>query len=91
MSQKELAVALAADHEISQAAATAIIKSLGAYHAAELVQEGKTTITGVGNFTVKTRAAREGRNPSTGEALHIPEKKVVKFSALTVLEDAVNG
>lgn len=91
MSQKELAAALAADHEISQAAATAIIKSLGAYHAAELVQDGKTTITGVGNFTVKTRAAREGRNPSTGEALQIPEKKVVKFSALTVLEDAVNG
>jgi DNA-binding protein HU-beta len=91
MSQKELAAALAADHEISQAAAVGIIKSLGAYHAAELVQEGKTTITGVGNFTVKTRAAREGRNPSTGETLQIPEKKVVKFICLTALEDAVNG
>lgn len=91
MSQKELAAALAADHEISQAAAVAIIKSLGAYHAAELAQDGKTTITGIGNFAVKTRAAREGRNPSNGEALHIPQKKVVKFSALTALEDAVNG
>jgi DNA-binding protein HU-beta len=91
MSQKELAAALAEDHGISQVAAVGIIKSIGAYHAAELAQDGKTTITGVGNFTVKTRAAREGRNPSTGEALHIPEKKVVKFSALTALEDAVNG
>jgi DNA-binding protein HU-beta len=91
MSQKELAAALAEDHGISQVAAVQIIKSVGAYHAAELAQDGKTTITGVGNFTVKTRAAREGRNPSNGEALHIPEKKVVKFSCLTALEDVVNA
>jgi DNA-binding protein HU-beta len=91
MSQKELAAALAVEHGVSQAAATAIVKSVGAYHAAELAQDGKTTVTGIGNFTVKTRAAREGRNPSTGESLHIPEKKVVKFSCLTALEDVVNA
>jgi DNA-binding protein HU-beta len=91
MSQKELAAALAEVHGISQVAAVQIIKSVGAYHSEELAKEGKTTITGIGNFAVKTRAAREGRNPSTGEVLHIPEKKVVKFSCLTAVEDAVNG
>jgi DNA-binding protein HU-beta len=91
MSQKELAAALAEDHGISQTTAVSIIKKIGGYLQAELVETGKTTVTGLGNFTVKTRAAREGRNPLTGEALHIPEKKVVKFSCLTALEDAVNG
>jgi DNA-binding protein HU-beta len=91
MSQKELAAALAEDHGISQVAAVQIIKSVGAYHAAELAQDGKTTVTGIGNFTVKTRAAREGRNPSTGEALHIAEKKVIRFSSFSALEDMVNA
>lgn len=91
MSQKELAAVLSKEHSISQQRASNIIRHIGGFHATELASTGKTTINGVGNFTVKTRAAREGRNPSNGEVLHIPEKKVVKFSALTVLEDAVNG
>jgi DNA-binding protein HU-beta len=36
-------------------------------------------LVGFGTFAVKERAAREGRNPSTGEALKIPAKKIVTF------------
>ena len=48
-------------------------------------------ITGFGGFEVKTRAARTGRNPKTGEAVEIPASKYVAFSAGTALKDKVNG
>jgi DNA-binding protein HU-beta len=48
-------------------------------------------ITGFGGFEVKTRAARTGRNPKTGEAVEIPASKYVAFSAGSTLKDKVNG
>ena len=46
----------------------------------ETLQKGeKVTIVGFGTFALANRAAREGRNPQTGETIRIPEKKVVRF------------
>ena len=45
---------------------------------------------GFGKFEVSERAARDGRNPQTGETIKIPASKAVKFSAGQVLKDAVN-
>jgi len=39
------------------------------------------TLTDFGSFKVVERAAKEGRNPQTGEPIEIPAKKVVKFEA----------
>ena len=47
-------------------------------------------ITGSGGFEVKTREARTGRNPRTGEPVEIPASKYVSFSAGSVLKDKVN-
>lgn len=47
-------------------------------------------LIGFGTFEVRTRAAREGRNPRTGEPLKIPEKKVPAFKAGKKLKDAVS-
>jgi DNA-binding protein HU-beta len=41
----------------------------------------KTIITGFGTFLVRSRAARRGRNPQTGDAIQIPGKKLPSFSA----------
>lgn len=41
----------------------------------------KVALLGFGTFSVSERAAREGRNPQTGETMNIPAKKVVKFKA----------
>ena len=49
----------------------------------------EVSIAGLGIFDVKTRAARKGRNPRTGEELTIPEMKVPKFRAAKALKDAV--
>jgi DNA-binding protein HU-beta len=42
-------------------------------------------------LSVDTRAARTGRNPKTGEALSIPAKRVIKFTAYKHFRDAVGG
>jgi DNA-binding protein HU-beta len=48
------------------------------------------TISGFGTFVTKSRAARTGRNPRTGEAIAIPASKVPSFKAGKGLKDAVN-
>ncbi len=52
--------------------------------------DGKSVgLIGFGTFEVRTRAAREGRNPQTGSTITIPEKKVPAFKAGKGLRDAV--
>lgn len=41
----------------------------------------KVVITGFGTFLIRSRAARRGRNPQTGETIQIPRKKLPSFSA----------
>lgn len=49
----------------------------------------EVTISGFGVFTAKTRAARTGRNPKTGETISIPAMRVPKFRAGKNLKDAL--
>ncbi len=49
----------------------------------------KVVISGFGTFEVRTRAARTGRNPRTGEDITIPEQKSPAFKAGKVLKDCV--
>ena len=51
----------------------------------------EVTLAGFGKFSVKKMAAREGRNPTTGESISIPAKKKVKFVAQKALKDAVQA
>ena len=50
----------------------------------------KVQIIGFGTFEVKETAAREGRNPQTGETISIPAGKKPSFSPAKALKDAVN-
>lgn len=49
----------------------------------------KVNIAGFGIFRVADRKAREGRNPKTGETVHIKASKAPKFRASKVLKEAV--
>jgi DNA-binding protein HU-beta len=70
-------------------AARAVEAVLGAV--TESLQKGDAvTLSGFGTFAVKTRAARTGRNPRTGEAIQISASKVPGFKAGKGLKDAVN-
>ena len=55
-----------------------------------LAQGEKVQIIGFGNFDVRERAARQGRNPQTGETIQIKASKVPAFKAGKALKDAVN-
>ncbi len=47
------------------------------------------TIPGLGKLVVVDRKARMGRNPATGESIHIPAKKVLKFRIAKAAKDAI--
>lgn len=47
-------------------------------------------VSGFGNFEVKQKEARRGRNPQTGEAITIEARKVLTFKPSTLLRQAVN-
>ncbi|UJF14827.1 HU family DNA-binding protein [Jeotgalibaca sp. MA1X17-3] len=56
----------------------------------EALQEGeKVQVIGFGNFEVRDRAARKGRNPQTGEEIQIAASKVPAFKPGKALKDAV--
>ena len=48
------------------------------------------TIPGIGKLVVVARKARMGRNPATGETIHIPAKKVLKFRVAKAAKDAIS-
>lgn len=56
-----------------------------------LVAGEKVRLVGFGVFEVRKRAAREGRNPQTGDRIHIAETKSPSFLAGKALKDAVKG
>jgi len=49
------------------------------------------TFSGFGKFSVSQRSAREGRNPATGERIHIAASKAPKFTAGASLKKSVNA
>ena len=55
-----------------------------------LVAGDKVQLVGFGTFEVKTRAARAGKNPRTGEAITIPASKYPAFSAGGAMKASVN-
>lgn len=54
-----------------------------------LKKGGEVSIAGLGIFSTKTRAARQARNPRTGEAISVPAMRVPKFRPAKALKDAV--
>ena len=56
---------------------------------ASLKKGEEVSIAGIGIFSVKTRAARQARNPRTGESISVPSMKVPKFRAAKALKEAV--
>lgn len=56
-----------------------------------MARHEKVQLIGFGNFEVRERAARKGRNPQTGEEIEIPATKAPAFKPGKALKDAVNG
>lgn len=93
MNKGELVDAVAADEKagLSRAAAGRAVNAVLDAITAELVAGGKVTLAGFGNFEVRERQARTGRNPQTGEAVQIAASKAPAFKPARPLKEAVNN
>ena len=91
MNKTELIAAVAEKAELSKKDAEKAVKAFTDVVSEELVHGGKIQLVGFGTFEVSERAAREGRNPKSGEVMNIPASKTPKFKAGKALKDMVNA
>ena len=89
MNKTELIAAVAEKADLSKKDAEAAITAAVDAITEALTQGEKVQLVGFGSFEVKTRAARVGRNPRSGEEIPISEAKLPVFKAGKALKDAV--
>lgn len=87
----ELIDIIAANADISKAAAQTALDSFLDTITDTLSKGEKVAIVGFGSFETSKRAARTGRNPRTGEQMQIDASVVARFKPGKKLKDAVNG
>jgi DNA-binding protein HU-beta len=90
MNKAELIDAVANAADLSKADAGRAVDAVVEAVTKALKKGQQVSVVGFGTFSVKTRAARSGRNPRTGETIHIAASKVPGFKAGKALKDAVN-
>ena len=90
MNKTELVAAMAEQTNLSKKDAEAALKAFIDVVSEELKKGEKVQLVGFGTFEVSERAAREGRNPQTGETMEIKASKPPKFKAGKALKDMMN-
>ena len=90
MNKNELVEAIAEKMGTTKKEAEAAVSAFTETVKEALVDGEKVQLIGFGNFEVRERAARKGRNPQTGEEIEIPASKVPAFKPGKGLKDAVN-
>ena len=89
LNKQELIDNMAESADISKAASRALDAMIDSISGA-LKKGDSLTLVGFGTFSVRSRAARAGRNPKTGETIQIKASKVPAFKAGKALKEAVN-
>ena len=90
MSRMELVEIIASKAGLTKADAARALDAAIEGITTGLKKQGKVALVGFGTFSAKKRAAREGINPLTKEAIKIPAKTVASFKAGSKLKDALN-
>ena len=90
MNKTEFIAAVAEKAEISKKDSEKALKAFVDVVTEQLKAGDKVQLVGFGTFEVSERAAREGRNPATGESMVIKASKAPKFKAGKALKDLVN-
>lgn len=85
----ELVDAVAEKTDMSKKDVASVLEAILDTTTEEMRKGNKVTLTGFGTFKTNKRAARQGRNPQTGETIQIAAATVPKFSAGKGLKDAV--
>ena len=87
--KQDLIAKVAETAELSKKQAALVVATVFDTIAESLANGEKVQLIGFGNFEVRERAERKGRNPQTGAELVIPASKVPAFKAGKALKDAV--
>jgi DNA-binding protein HU-beta len=90
MNKAELIGAVSEASEVSKADAGRAVDAVIDVITKALKKGDTVTLVGFGTFSVRKRAARQGRNPQTGETIKIKASKNPAFKAGKALKDAVN-
>lgn len=90
MNKTDLIDAVAAKADLSKADAAGAVDAVVSSVTDALKSGDKVSLVGFGVFSVRHRAARQGRNPKTGQSINIPAGKTPGFKAGKSLKDAVN-
>ncbi|MCR5763234.1 MAG: HU family DNA-binding protein [Treponema sp.] len=90
MNKSELVDAIAKDTGLSKKDSEAALKSFIENVSDALVKGDSVQLIGFGTFSVSERAARSGRNPSSGETITIAASKNAKFKSGKALKDRIN-
>ena len=90
MNKVELVAEVAKKADVSQKDAAAVIKAFIDTVQDQLKKGNKVQLVGFGTFEVTKRAARQGRNPQTGETMKIKASKAPRFKAGKAFKDALN-
>ncbi|MFO7288343.1 MAG: HU family DNA-binding protein [Gammaproteobacteria bacterium] len=90
MNKAELIDAVASAANLSKAEATRAVDAVVDTITDALRKGEQVSVVGFGTFSVKHRAARQGRNPKTGDTIEIAATNVPGFKAGKALRDAVN-
>ncbi|AIY67055.1 HU family DNA-binding protein [Pseudoalteromonas piratica] len=90
MNKAQLVEKIAADAEISKAAAARALDAFTGAVSTSLKDGNSVALVGFGTFSVKARAARTGRNPQTGEEIQIAAANIPTFKAGKGLKDSCN-
>ncbi|MBW4484889.1 MAG: HU family DNA-binding protein [Tildeniella torsiva UHER 1998/13D] len=91
MNKAQLTERVAANAELTQKEAGRAIDAILEAIMGEVANSGKVTLVGFGTFEAQHTKAREGRNPSTGEPVHIPAKVRPKFKPGKEFKAQVGG
>jgi DNA-binding protein HU-beta len=86
---RQIAATLADGHDLPKKQAESLLGDLVALTTQHLKKGDKIRLTGLGILQVRSRAARMGRNPATGEAMQIKASKKIAFRPAKELKDAV--
>ena len=91
MNKTELVAAIAEKAELSKKDSEKALTAFVEVVTEELQKGEKVQLVGFGTFEVSQRAARDGRNPQTGEVMPIAASKAPKFKAGKALKDLINA
>ena len=90
MNKTELVAAVAAKTGLTKKDAERVVSTTIETITETLVKGEKVQISGFGNFEVKAREARVGRNPRTKETIQIPATRLPVFKASKALKDSIS-